>query len=97
MIKLESATFPWGIGHADHHEMFGTYIEPLASHVLSTCFCDSCMKTAKSLGFDLELLQRKLRGLVDKSMKASTELVLKTPSSDQWRMFHNLTIDMSEL
>jgi len=96
-IKLESATFPWGTVHGEHHEMFGTFIEPFASYVLSTCFCDSCVKAAHNVGVDLKGLQKRLRGLVDSSLNSSTEMLPRVPSEDQFRMFHNLTLGVPEL
>jgi hypothetical protein len=96
-IKLESAAFPWGISHGDHHETFGTFIEPLASYVLSTCFCDSCVTSARDFGVDLNAIKSRLRRLVQISLSSSTEVMSGIPNEDQYRTLHNLTLDVAEL
>jgi hypothetical protein len=97
MIKLESATFPWALPHGGHHEMFGTYLEPTALYILATCFCDSCVAAAKEFNVDLKEIQKTLRRLLDENLKFAIDVMSYVPAEEQYRMLHNLTIDIPEL
>lgn len=52
-IELESAFFPSAFIHGAHHEVIGVRITPVMSYLLSTCFCQDCISSARSKGIDL--------------------------------------------
>ncbi|MEM2932194.1 MAG: hypothetical protein QXI61_05055 [Nitrososphaerota archaeon] len=82
MIQLESVAFPWGVMHFDHHETFGTYIDPLLSYLFSTCYCDNCEEKAKEYGINFSDIRKRAREIISKIISYPTELFIKIPESD---------------
>lgn len=53
-IQLESAAYPAGIAHGNHHENFGVRIDPTVSYLFSMCYCDHCRRKALEHNLDLD-------------------------------------------
>ena len=94
MIQLESVAFPWGLIHFDHHETFGTCVDPLLSYLFSTCYCHYCEKKAKEIGINLSEIRRKVREIISRTMNYPPELFSSIPESDAVsRLYHYLMYD----
>ena len=96
-IQLESATFPWGIVHMDHHETFEVYVEPMVSHLYSTCFCKYCVEKARTLGFDLAGSREKLKDIIEDSLHTSSYILHPLPKEDLYSNFYSLMVESEEI
>lgn len=96
-IMLESASYPWGAVHGDHHEMFGVALEPLTSDLLATCFCEACHSSAREKGLNLERAKAAAKRVVELSLKTPAHVLNSIPASEALRTYHLLTLDLEEL
>jgi hypothetical protein len=96
-IMLESSSFPSGLQHGDHHEMFGGHIEPLPSELLTVCFCEHCVKAAKASGFDLPKARKVIRQIVETSFEFPASVLKSTSFSETLRTSYVLATDLEEI
>ena len=96
-IMLESSCFPASLQHGDHHEMFGTQVEPLPSELMTVCFCEHCVKRAKKFGLDLLKSKKLVRDVVETSFDLPTSVLRATPFSESLRTSYVLSTDMEEI
>ncbi len=90
-ITLESASFPWGVYHGDHHEMFGVLLEPIVNELLSSCFCKYCEAKAKE--WNIALL--KLREMAKKIVSTSLNSPISETVSEEERLKNYLSLRWS--
>jgi hypothetical protein len=94
-ITLESGSFPWGIQHGDHHEMFGVLMEPVLNELLSSCFCNYCVVRAKEWGIDLRKVRETGKKMVDTSLNFP---VSESVSEDErLRSYHSLSVGVPQV
>ena len=96
-IQLESAVFPWGIVHMDHHETFEVCVEPLISYLYSTCFCKHCEDKAREQGLNLSEIREKVKNIIETSIHTPSHILSMIPSEDSFRNFYNLTSENPEI
>jgi hypothetical protein len=96
-IQLESAGYTWGFEHGDHHEMFGTQIEPFTSDLMTTCFCKDCATKMKQEDIDPESLRKLVKSVVDLSMETPANVLQKVPVEETLRNSYVLSTDIEEL
>ena len=96
-VTLESFGYPWGFEHFDHHETFGTYVEPLFQYLLTTCFCNYCKKRASEENLDLERLRKTAKGIVDLSLSMPPSIQPRVPLEYQYKNLYDLTNDYDEI
>ena len=96
-IQLESAGYIWGLEHGDHHEMFGTQVEPLTSDLMSTCFCKSCAMKMEKEGLQPESLRKIVKAVVDLSFNTPANVLRKVPIEETLRNSYVLATDLEEL
>ncbi|MEM2876104.1 MAG: hypothetical protein QXL67_04030, partial [Candidatus Bathyarchaeia archaeon] len=97
MIMLESPVFPWGIVHGDHHEALEVYIEPMVSHLYSTCFCNYCGSKAKELGFNLGKIREKIKRIIEESLRIPSYILTCIPREYSFDNFHGITSEIEEV
>ncbi len=93
-IVLESATYPWGIIHGDHHEAFDVYLEPFLSSLFSTCFCRYCEEKAKEYGFNLAEAREVVKGIFEDGVKMPSHILAKIPLEDSYEYYLNTTLEL---
>lgn len=65
-IQLEAASYPNGLPHGDHHEVFGVPIDGISSYLYSMCYCHYCIEKSDGFGIDLSKLAHAARSEIDK-------------------------------
>jgi hypothetical protein len=96
-IMLESIGFPAGASHGNHHETFGTPIEPVVSELLATCFCDACVANAKKQGIDLTSYRKKVAQIIELSTGMPQHVLERVPIEQQLKNLHVLSHEMDEI
>lgn len=96
-IQLESAGYTWGLEHGDHHEMFGTQVEPFTSDLMSICFCKNCVAKMEKEGLRAESARKIVRSIVDISINTPTNVLHKMPIEETLRNSYVLATDIEEL
>jgi len=86
-IQLESPSYPEGIAHGFHHEFHSKPLTPATSLILSSCFCDHCVKKAKQLGFNLEETRKGATKVLGSWASAGSRVLSETPLEDQYAAF----------
>src|SRR2546427_1094394 len=94
-ISLESASFPWGAYHGDHHEMIGVPLEPILNELLASCFCVHCSGQAKNWGINLlkvrEVARRIVRETINDPVSANVS------EEERLRNYHAVTSGVPEI
>jgi hypothetical protein len=94
-ITLESASFPWGAYHGDHHEMIGVPLEPILNELFSTCFCRHCVSRAKNWGINLievrEVARRIVRETINDPVSADVS------EEERLRNYHAVSTGVPEI
>lgn len=96
-IMLEASCYPASLSHGDHHEMFGTQVEPLPSELMTVCFCEHCVKRAKRSGLDLRKAGKLAREIIDTSFEMPTHVLRNTPFAETIRTSYVLATDLKQL
>lgn len=96
-IQLESAGYMWGLEHGDHHEMFGTQVEPFTSDLMGICFCKNCVTKMENDGLYPDSLRRIVKSVVDLSMDTPTNVLHDVPLEEKLGNSYVLSADMEEL
>ncbi len=96
-IQLESSCYPAALQHGDHHENLGTQIEPVVSELMTFCFCEHCVKSAKKSGLDLRKSRKLVREAVETSFNMPTNVLVTTPVAETIRTAYVLSSDIDEL
>jgi hypothetical protein len=96
-IQLESSSFPAALQHGDHHETFGIQVEPLASELMTLCFCKHCLKTAKEHEIDLAKSRKLIRDIIETSFDMPAAVLKSTPLSETIRTSYVLSTDFEGL
>ncbi len=94
-ITLESASFPWGAHHGDHHEMFGVPLEPILNELLASCFCVHCVAQAKIWGTNLTKVREVARKIVRESI--DNPVSADVPEEERLRNYHALSNGVPEI
>jgi hypothetical protein len=94
-ITLESASFPWGAYHGDHHEMIGVPLEPILNELLASCFCVHCVGQAKNWGINLVKVRDVARKMVGETINdpVSTDV----SEEERLRNYHAVTSGVPEI
>lgn len=96
-IQLESAGYTWGLEHGDHHEMFGTQVEPFTSDLMGICFCKNCVTKMEKEGLRSDDLRKIVRSVVDLSFDTPTNVLHRIPVEEMLRNSYVLSTDIEEL
>jgi len=86
-IQLESPSYPEGITHGYHHELHSKPLTPTASLILSSCFCEHCVKKAKQLGLNLEETRKGVTRVLGNWASTSSRTLSEIPPEDQCAAF----------
>jgi hypothetical protein len=96
-IQLESSSFPAAMQHGDHHEMFGAQVEPLASELMTVCFCEHCTASAKRQGLDLHGTRKLVRQVIETSFEMPPDVLKGTSFSETLRTSYVISTDIEEI
>ena len=97
LILLETSSYPPGFAHGDHHEAFGLDVEPLASELLTLCFCRHCVRRAKESDLDLLKARTVVRDTLDTTFGMPAHALRNTPFAEKIRTSHVLVSDSKPL
>lgn len=96
-IMLEASCYPASLSHGDHHEMFGTQVEPLPSELMTVCFCQHCVKRARKSGLDLLRTRKLVRDVINASFEMPTNVLRNTPFAETIRTSYVLATDLKQI
>ena len=96
-IQLESSSFPAAMQHGDHHEMFGAQVEPLASELMTVCFCEHCTRSAKRQGLDLAASRKLVREIIETSLDLPPTVLKGTSFSETLRTSYVISAEIEEI
>jgi hypothetical protein len=96
-IILESSGFPGSVVHGDHHEGFGTQIEPVVSELMTVCFCANCVRRAKKSGLDLPKVRKLVASIIQLGLSPTGHVLTDMSVPESVRTLAVMSLDFDLL